>query len=131
MPNDITPKDLLLDASCHGTAEVTSMVRPRQDIIESRHGPSPARSGHPRWRPDWSAVQELTLGQTGDGTFAHMELESTVATGIALRMLNQGLSVYERHGAFCATPCFILGRRRCVCAIKAAIATYERRVNRR
>jgi len=40
------------------------------------------------------------LGETGDGTLVHIELQSTNDPQMALRMLGYGLRVYKLHGKF-------------------------------
>jgi predicted transposase/invertase (TIGR01784 family) len=82
---DVTLKDLLLDAPGITLRELTGL-----DVT--------------MWRdvelPKVSSPRIDLLGQTGDGTFVHVELQSTNDADMAVRMLNYGLRVYERHGAF-------------------------------
>jgi len=82
---DITLKDLLLDAPGLTLRELTGL-----DVT--------------MWRdvelPKVNSLRIDLLGQTNDGILVHIELQSTNDGNMALRMLDYGLRVYERHQEF-------------------------------
>src|SRR5579863_5768266 len=78
---DITLKDILLDSAGITLRELTGL-----DVT--------------MWRdvelPEVTNPRIDLLGETGDGTLVHIELQSTNDPAMALRMLDYGLRVYKQ-----------------------------------
>jgi hypothetical protein len=91
---DIALKDILLDSAGMTLRELTGL-----DVT--------------MWRdvelPEVTNPRIDLLGETGDGTLVHIELQSTNDPKMALRMLDYGLRVYKQHEKFPRQTVLYLG----------------------